>query len=168
MLKDEAAARHNDLLERMPQSYYSNLGEDEYYTDCENRRATAGYSFEIDNRGFTSKINLPRENLVFYSVPYDEGWSATVNGVPAEIEKVDLGFMAVRAPAGDNTIRFTYTTPGLYPGLAVSAGALLILIVYLLLYKKYGGAKGPDQPYSAHSDFDRLDGKEQEPPAEWL
>ena len=168
VLKDEAAARHNDLLERMPQSYYSNLGEDEYYTDCENRRATAGYSFEIDNRGFTSKINLPRENLVFYSVPYDEGWSATVNGVPAEIEKVDLGFMAVRAPAGDNTIRFTYTTPGLYPGLAVSAGALLILIVYLLLYKKYGGAKGPDQPYSAHSDFDRLDGKEQEPPAEWL
>ena len=69
---------HLDGYKRQPQSYYSNLGEDEYYTDCENRHATAGYSFEIDNRGFTSKINLPRENLVFYSVPYDEGWSATV------------------------------------------------------------------------------------------
>ena len=70
---------------------------------------------------------------MFFSVPYDNGWSATVNGEPVPIEKVDIGFMAVRAPQGDNDIRFTYRTPGLTAGLLVSGASLLILAGYLLL-----------------------------------
>lgn len=70
---------------------------------------------------------------MFFSVPYDEGWSATVNGQPAQIEKVDIGFMAVRAPAGDSTIRFTYRTPGLGVGLLASGISLAVLAGYLLL-----------------------------------
>ena len=99
----------------MEEDDYKYLSKSDFFDDCEDRRDTAGYSFEIDNRGFTSRIELPRENLVFFSVPYDKGWSATVNGQPAEVVKASIGFMAVRAPAGDNTIRFTYWDPE--PGL---------------------------------------------------
>ena len=44
--------------------------------------------------------------------------------------------MAVRAPAGDSTIRFTYRTPGLTAGLWVSGISLLVLAGYLLLCRK--------------------------------
>lgn len=156
VLKDEAAERHGDILEHMEPEYYDFLGEAEYYTDCNNRRVTAASQFSTDSRGFTSEIDLPRENLVFYSVPYDAGWSATVNGEPAEIEKVDVGFMAVRAPAGHNVIRFTYTTPGLYAGIVLTLGGLLALIAYLLLWRKFAPKEPPaenfDASYMALSD----------------
>lgn len=165
VLKDEAATRHGDILEYMPKEYYGGLDEEDYYADCLARRETAGYEFTTDNRGFTSRIDLPRENLVFYSVPYDSGWSATVNGQPAQIEKAALGFMAVRAPAGDNVIRFTYTTPGLYAGVLLTLGAALLLVIYLLLWKRYG--RTPDDPPRPplREMTDELAGGE--PAAEW-
>ena len=59
-------------------------------------------------------MKLDSRNLVFFSVPYDEGWTATVNGKPVDVEEVDNGLMAVPAEAGDNTIEFHYETPGLH------------------------------------------------------
>lgn len=133
VLKNEAAVRHSDILERMPLENYEYLDKTDYETDCNNRRQTAGSLFEIDNRGFTSEIDLPKENLVFYSVPYDSGWSAFVNDQPAVIEKVDIGFMAVRAPAGHNVIRFVYHTPGLALGIGLSVAGIIILGIFLCL-----------------------------------
>lgn len=152
VLEEEASLEHSDILEEMPADYYSDLGTQDFYQDAQNRRNTAGYSFVIDNRGFTSKINLSRENLVFYSVPYDDGWTAFINGQPAQIEKVNIGFMAVRAPAGENTIRFEYHTPGLLPGALISCAGLLLLIVYLLLWKKFGQAPIPVPEQTCLSD----------------
>lgn len=147
VLGDEDAEQHDDILEHMEPDYYDFLGESEYYTDCNNRRTTAAASFLRDNRGFTSEIEMARENLVFYSVPYDSGWSATINGEPAEIEKVDIGFMAVRAPAGHNIIRFTYTTPGLYAGIVLTLGGLLTLAAYLILWRKFGKQDPPGEGF---------------------
>ena len=133
VLTDEQIERHADILSPLEATSYSIS-----YSDYENcvweRKLGSGYSFEIDNRGFTSKIELASEDLVFFSVPYEEGWSAYVNGQPAEIEKVNIGFMAVRVPAGDNTIRFEFMTPGLNIGLICFAGGTLALAVYCFIF----------------------------------
>ncbi len=84
------------------------------------------------DKGFDAAIDLEKPEMVFFSVPYEKGWSATVNGKPAAILKTNVGFMAVACPAGENvTVRFTYRTPGLRLGGVISAAALLILILYL-------------------------------------
>ncbi|MEM1485106.1 YfhO family protein [Oscillospiraceae bacterium PP1C4] len=168
VLKDEATARNDDIVEHMPAEYYENLTEDDFFTDCKNRQRTAGSSFVIDNSGFTSTIDLARENLVFYSVPYDKGWTATVNGEPAQIEKVSIGFMAVRAPAGTNTIRFSYTPSGLYLGTLISAGALVLLLAYLLLWRRFGKPDPTAPRLSRRSrSFDTL-GEDDAPLTEWF
>ena len=66
-------------------------------------------------------------------MPYDDGVTATVNGQPARIERVDGGLMAVAAPAGENEIVFTYHTPGLAQSAAVAAGCTLVWAVYLFV-----------------------------------
>lgn len=53
------------------------------------------------------------------------------------MEKVSVGFMAVRVPAGENHIVFTYTTPGLKTGALISAGSLVLLLLYLFLTHKF-------------------------------
>lgn len=109
-------------------------GENEYYEDCKNRAAAACYSFEKDNYGFTAKINLSKENLVFFSVPYDKGWSATVNGKPADILQANVGFMAVRVPSGESEIRFDYRTPGLRLGQMISLCSLVVFVGYTVIF----------------------------------
>lgn len=70
--------------------------------------------------------------LMFFSVPYDEGWSAFVNGEQVLIEKANIGFMAVRVPTGNAVIRFEYNTPGLIEGGYISLSAAAVFIVYLI------------------------------------
>ncbi|MBQ8550797.1 MAG: YfhO family protein [Clostridia bacterium] len=111
--------------------------DETFAADCAARAATAAYEFTEGKNSFTAKIKLDRENLVFFSIPYEEGWTAYVNGAPAEIEKVNIGFMAVVCPEGDNEIVFKYSTPGLSAGIIVSIIALVALSVWLVLGEYY-------------------------------
>ena len=97
-------------------------------------------SFSYDNGGFSATFTGDRERLVFFSVPYESGWSAAVNGEPVEIEKVNVGFMAVKVPAGTSEIRFTYRTPGLTFGACVTAAGVVILLLYLWLARRFDRA----------------------------
>ena len=88
-------------------------------------------------KGFNAVVEREQENLVFFSVPYDEGWAATVNGEKAEIVKANIGFMAVKVPSGVSEIVFSYSTPYLYTGILISASFLLLLIVYIIISLSY-------------------------------
>lgn len=116
------------------QSDAADYSQSGYLQDCLDRKATAASSFKRDNSGFSATISLTKPNLVFFSVPYESGWSATVNGKPAEIVKTNVGFMSVLCPAGTNvSIRFNYKTPGLAAGLTITICAALALALYLLM-----------------------------------
>lgn len=61
------------------------------------------------------------------------GWTARVNGAPAEIRRADYAFRAVRVPAGESSVRFDYEPESLRVGLllaAFSAMALLLAWAY--------------------------------------
>ncbi len=138
VLDDEQIKKYADKLGLI------NVTNDEYYLDtisyeddAKERALSAAHYFSHDKKGFTAKIHLERDNLVFFSVPYEEGWTAYVNGKPAKIEKVNVGFMAVVAEKGKNTIRFVYHTPGLKIGVVISVSAAFIFVVYLLLIKQW-------------------------------
>ncbi len=114
------------------------LNQTGYEQACLDRAASAAKSFTTDRTGFSASIDLTEENLVFFSVPYESGWSATVNGQPVEIRQANVGFMAVVCPAGEDIeIRFDYETPGLRYGMYLSGGALLILLLYWLIFCRY-------------------------------
>ena len=73
--------------------------------------------------------------MVFFSVPADKGWSATVNGKAVDVNTVTYGFVAVECEAGENQIEFTYNTPGFSTGAIVTVCGALILGVYLVISK---------------------------------
>lgn len=134
VLEDTDAAELADLLPPLTADAAGDYSQQTYFADCLARRAAAADSFTRDSRGFTATIALEEDNLVFFSVPYEDGWSATVNGQPAPIYKVNVGFMAVKCPAGEMvTIRFDYMTPGLLYGLLISGAAAVLLLLYFLL-----------------------------------
>lgn len=116
------------------------MTDEDLLKECNERATTACDTFQYDSKGFQATIETEEPNLVFFSVPWDEGWSAEVNGESVKIEKVDIGFMAVPVSSGNSEIVFTYHTPGLKTGILLSLGGLVLFIGYLsivyLLKKK--------------------------------
>ncbi|MBD5094065.1 MAG: YfhO family protein [Subdoligranulum sp.] len=129
-LTEDQIERYGAWLEPVAREDTFGLTYDAYTQDAAARREMACDAFEADGTGFTAHITLESENLVFFSVPYDEGFSATVNGEPAPVERVNGGLCAVPCGAGENTIVFTYQTPGLRLSAAISLAALLVWAVY--------------------------------------
>lgn len=115
------------------QSVDEAIGFDFYVEDCRDRRESASYETSYDASGFRCKIDMSKENLVFFGVPYDPGFSATVNGQPVRVLKVSGGMMAVQAPAGNNEIVFRYQTPGFMLGASITILSISLLCLYLVL-----------------------------------
>ena len=136
LLDEDQIETYAGLLDPLPEEELEDRTANRYAEDCADRRAGGVVEFAANRSGFTAHTNYADQELVFFSVPYDDGFTATVNGVPAVIEKVDNGLMAVLVPAGDADIEFTYHTPGLALSARISLAGVAVYGVYLLfLYR---------------------------------
>ena len=75
-----------------------------------------------------------KEGRLFLGIPYDEGWSVTVDGRPVETEKAFGAFLCISVPLGEHVIELRYMPKGLVPGAMISVSSLLILL--LAVYRK--------------------------------
>lgn len=92
--------------------------------------------FKFINNGFISDIDVSKDTLVLYSVPYDKGWKAFNNGREVEIENVDNGMMAIKINKGMNNVKFTYYPRGLKLGLWLSIISYIGLLIYCIKSKR--------------------------------
>ena len=130
VLTDEDAAVYGKYLTHLPEGRREELYYESYVQDCRERRATAASVFQMNNSGFHAEITLEKENLVFFSVPYDDGFTAYVNGQEADIVEVDEGLMAVLCPAGENSIDFVYQPDGIRLSRALTLGGIVVWLAY--------------------------------------
>ena len=130
VLSEEDAEAYGKYLKKLPDAKLDDLWYDTYVSDCADRRASACSTFQMTNSGFHAEITLKKDNLVFFSVPYDDGFTAYVNGKETEVIRVDEGLMAVLAPAGENTIDFVYQADGYSLASKVSLAALAVFVLY--------------------------------------
>ena len=138
------------LSEKQIEKYgdiYTNYTDNDVYTDsameaaCKARRETTVKDFAYDSKGFSCNIDLKEKTLVFFTVPYEDGWTAYVNGKQVEIERVNVGFMAVLCEAGHSEIEFKFMPVGFRSGLMITAVSIFLFIVYLSVFAIIGAAK---------------------------
>ena len=133
VVEDDRAQYYDGILQHLPEDQRV-FNEENYLQDCLDRAERCCSSFEYTNTGFSAQIDSDRKQVIFFSVPYEAGWSAQVNGEPVAIERVNVGFMAVTVPEGEGvTIEFTYHTPGLTLGFGITLVSLALLVAYLML-----------------------------------
>ncbi len=79
------------------------------------------------------------ETMVF-TVPYDKGWSATVNGQSVAIQNWNEAFLAIDIQPGENAIELVYEPSGLKLGLILSGIGLICALILLAgpwAYRRY-------------------------------
>lgn len=99
-------------------------------------KANACDSFETSANGFTAHIDANDAGMLVFTIPFDKGFSATVDGQKVEIVNCDVAFMGVFVEAGEHDIVFTYHTRGLTIGIVMSLIAAVTLIVYYTAAKR--------------------------------
>ena len=134
VLEEEDVAQYGQYLTELPDAMLDDLHYDSYTQDCADRRAHSCSVFQMNNAGFHAEITLDKANLVFFSVPYDDGFTAYVNGEKADILQVDEGLMAVLCPAGASSIDFVYQAAGLSASRVVTAVAIPVWVVYVACF----------------------------------
>lgn len=76
--------------------------------------------------------------LIYLSVPFSSGWSATLDGEPVDIQHANVGFMGVIAEAGEHHLELHYATPGLVPGAILSLIGWVSLAGVVLIRRRIG------------------------------
>ena len=134
VLEDEDVKAYGQYLAELPDAMLDDLHYDSYTQDCADRRSHSCSVFQMNNAGFHAEITLDKPNLVFFSVPYDDGFTAYVNGEKTDILQVDEGLMAVLCPAGASSIDFVYQAAGLSASRVVTAVAIPVWVVYVACF----------------------------------
>ena len=134
VLTDEDVAQYGKYLTELSEDMLNDLHYDSYTQDCADRRAHSCSVFQMNNAGFHAEITLDKANLVFFSVSYDDGFTAYVNGEKTDILQVDEGLMAVLCPAGASSIDFVYQAAGLSASRVVTAVAIPVWVVYVACF----------------------------------
>ena len=86
------------------------------------------------------EIATPAPQILFLSIPFDEGWSATVNGADVKLYRIDCGLTGLKLPAGKNKIELNFEPRLMKKGLIVSLISLVVFAGLLFL-----GMRGSDK-----------------------
>lgn len=101
-----------------------------------DRKADMLQKTVVSNNRVTGTVNASKEEFMVFSIPYQRGWSAYVDGVKTKIQKANLMYMGIPICQGEHEIELVYEMPGIRISLIVSAVSLMILAVALILRKK--------------------------------
>ncbi|HFI0452232.1 TPA: YfhO family protein [Streptococcus suis] len=100
------------------------LKEKQVVTKAEGNKVTV--DFETEN-----------EASLLFTLPYDKGWKATIDGKPVSIQKAQNGFMKVDVKPGQTQAILTFTPQGFSIGMILSISAICIFIGYQFYRYRY-------------------------------
>ncbi len=119
----DAATSGRSVLEApVPDSYRPPIGQARIVVD-------EGERIEV-----TTEADGPA--LLVLNDQHAPGWTATVDGRPAEILPANYLARGVWVPAGQHTVVFRYATPGLAAGLTLALAALAALLAWGVVVRR--------------------------------
>ena len=86
-----------------------------------------------DGNRVTVNFETSKEASILLTLPFDKGWSATIDGKPVDIQKAQNGFMKVNVEPGQTKLVLTFIPQGFYVGLLISFGAIFVFCTYQFL-----------------------------------
>ena len=131
-----AGANYDYFVENITFCSYSSA---DLSAACENLKQQQCEMLSWKDGNVTFKITSTEDRpILFTSIPYDKGWQAYVDDVPARVGvALDGSFLAMVRGTGEHTIQLVYEQPYKFPASCISAVSVsLFLLLFLHQYKK--------------------------------
>ncbi len=123
------------ILKKYERPSVEKLSEKQKNACVKEREVNGIRSMKKEPDGFTAKLNARKDGYVLFTVPYDDGFRAQVDGEPVEILETN-GMMAVPVKKGENEIRFIWRNYDLIAGALCSVAGVTALAFYLQLTRR--------------------------------
>ncbi len=81
----------------------------------------------------TGSVEAKTDGLVMLAIPYEEGWSVSVDGEPVEILQADYGFIGFQVDEGSHTFEAKFEAPMMRTALYITLGCLAIWVLALII-----------------------------------
>ena len=133
VIDDVSAAENLGLssydLNRLPE--YFNLDN---YRDSINalKKDVLNITFH-GQKSIEGDIELQDSKMLFFSIPYDVGWKALVDGEDVKLEKVNIGFSGLYLPSGKHSVKLYYEIPynSVFVSFSIIAGLLYLWLIFI-------------------------------------
>ncbi len=101
----------------------------------------------IKNNTITGTITTKEDGYLVTTIPYDKGFTVTIDGQEEKILKLNEAFLGTKLTKGYHKVTIKYRSPGLNIGITISIIGIIIFITNLIYekikeYKKYEKNKG--------------------------
>ncbi len=95
----------------------------------------AGHAYyrELEPEDVRIDVDAPDPSVLVVRNAWDEGWSATLDGRPVPLLRVDGFVQGVAVPEGHHQVRLVYREPAIGRGIALSALAWLGMLMMLVM-----------------------------------
>ncbi len=90
------------------------------------------YPFEVTGWTDTTVdgvVSTEKNGVLFTSIPYDKGWTVTLDGTEVNTEKIFGAFLSFAVPAGTHTVSMVYMPQGLKMGAVISGVSAVLLLL---------------------------------------
>lgn len=84
---------------------------------------------QVDGNKVSGSIDAKEDGTLLLTVPYDAGWTITVDGQETDFYSVGKALTGVHVSAGNHTIAMKFTPPGFVLGLVLSLVSVLLYLV---------------------------------------
>ncbi len=99
----------------------------------EARRSCTLQNLDIRNSSIRGSLSNDSAKWLYLTLPYDSGWSCSIDGSEAKILQAGDSFMAVYVEPGEHQVLFNYQLPGFKVGAVISLCALAVWALVLLM-----------------------------------
>lgn len=121
------------------QVYVNLLNKDVFEKGYEKISKDVMTTESLTGSSMEGTIDVSEDGLFYTSIPYEEGWTAVVDGKEVEITPVGGSLLAFPLLKGSHEIKLYYYPKGFWPGFAVTTICLLTfagLCAYTYIIKK--------------------------------
>ena len=92
---------------------------------------------KMTERHIEGTFDALEEEYLFFSIPYDEGWTVTIDGKNTETRTIGNAFLSVIIPEGEHEITLDYVPEGFGTGRLITiAGVLCYLVLCIFTHKR--------------------------------
>ena len=105
----------------------------QYVQQVDKLKACSVTDTVVDGNSIRLVAEINKPKLLCLSFPYDEGWTAFVDGEEAVLMRANSMYMALALEKGKHTIELVYRTKGLKEGAIVSFTGLFALFLLLVV-----------------------------------
>ena len=123
------------VIEKESYVYYIDM---EVFADAMERLGQVQYEIDADSvdSHLTGRVTTTSDKqLMFTSIPYDEGWNIYVDGEKVELYEANKSLISFYVEgAGEHTVEMKYMPKTIALGILISVTCLLIFVVILILY----------------------------------